>query len=125
MEKMPKSPVTLRRRIERGVVLPAGLPVRLLFKFCNWFYLRISQLLFPGRFRSLRGTDSDVDGVPTCVDIYLAVPALEIEDRKPGIADKCTKRVIYPWWKVAVLFVDVIQRVIVHSREIYLSHVSF
>ncbi|GFX05787.1 hypothetical protein TNCV_5089771 [Trichonephila clavipes] len=46
MERVPKSPVTLRCRMERGDVLPAGLFVRRLFEFYDWFYFRVSQLIF-------------------------------------------------------------------------------
>ncbi|GFY06604.1 uncharacterized protein TNCV_3524601 [Trichonephila clavipes] len=64
MERVPKSPVTFRCRMERGDVLQSGLFVRRLFEFHDRFYFRISQLIF-WTLSSLHGSNADFDGVVT------------------------------------------------------------
>ncbi|GFX69827.1 uncharacterized protein TNCV_4391821 [Trichonephila clavipes] len=73
MKRVPKSPVTLRCRMERGDVLPAGLFVRQLFEFQDWFYFRISQLIFSGALITPR-SNANVDGVVTWWTIGYITP---------------------------------------------------
>ncbi|GFV20567.1 uncharacterized protein TNCV_776131 [Trichonephila clavipes] len=64
MERVPKSRVTLRCRMERGDVFPAGLFVRRLFEFYDCFISGSARSSLP-TLSSLRGSDFDVDGVVT------------------------------------------------------------
>ncbi|GFU93296.1 hypothetical protein TNCV_1860271 [Trichonephila clavipes] len=50
--------------MERGDVLPAGLFVRRLFEFCDWFYFRISQLIVLDALITPQGPMSILKGMP-------------------------------------------------------------
>ncbi|GFW41767.1 hypothetical protein TNCV_4980181 [Trichonephila clavipes] len=73
MERVQKSPVTLRCRMERCDVLPAGLFVRSFFEFYHWFYFGISQHIFR-MLSSFHGSNVDVDGVVTWRTIGFITP---------------------------------------------------
>ncbi|GFT72304.1 hypothetical protein TNCV_3608731 [Trichonephila clavipes] len=73
MERVPKSLITLRCRMEKDDFFPARLFVRRLFEFYDWFYFRIIQLVF-WTLSSLHGSEADVDDAVTWRNIGSFMP---------------------------------------------------